>query len=626
MVLGLLRRAGHPDHAPNQTAGQDGAQELQRQAELAGQPERHDLGLLVLGQEDQGGPRVGIRGIGVEDSLALEPGRPRRDGTPPGLYKLEVEPRLQPELLPERQGRLLRHRLRPGAARRRRAPARFDCGTGTGRGLRRPGSTTTLRPQNVANLDGNYFRGGMGGNHEFKFGFGYREVEVDSNSIYGGDPTASWAMNYGRGQTRSFAATASPGTKSQLHERLHQRHLHQGPPDHQPGPALRPADLGSVPSARAGQPGLIPNRFRRSTSTAAARACPGTTSRRASASRTRSTRAARRVVRASYAKYASQISHRRRHLGQPDRLGQLPRLLLGRRQRGRGWSQRDEVLLDQGIQYYGYVDPANPTRRSRPNTIDPDLPPTRTTSSWPASTTSCSPTSRSSGAYTWRKSNDIPWQPRNGLTRRLHRAAPVTRNRSPTSRAFSRDPFGRRAACRGAPTPTGPTTPTLQRRRALDDQAPVQQVDGPRGLLLERLDRELRRRTWPATPASRPRRAPRPITFGAGAHSGPLVDGGQVAQLSGGSGKGNVIYYQREVAGHRERASSNCLGTWSSPVHCSHARATRGRPTSPSTSPARRLDRRPSRRQRGRPPLRRHRATWTSVWPRTSRSAGPRPC
>jgi hypothetical protein len=32
------------------------------------------------------------------------------------------------------------------------------------------------------------------------------------------------------------------------------------------------------------------------------------------------------------------------------------------------------------------------------------------------------------------------------------------------------------------------------------------------------------------------------VTFGGGVLSGPLVDGGQVSQLSGGSGKGNVIY------------------------------------------------------------------------------------
>ena len=31
------------------------------------------------------------------------------------------------------------------------------------------------------------------------------------------------------------------------------------------------------------------------------------------------------------------------------------------------------MLLDQGIQYYAFVDPANPTAVSAVNTIDPDL-------------------------------------------------------------------------------------------------------------------------------------------------------------------------------------------------------------------------------------------------------------
>ena len=47
-----------------------------------------------------------------------------------------------------------------------------------------------IRPQKVLNVDGNYFFSGMGGNHELKFGFGYRDLKTTSSSAYGGDGLA----------------------------------------------------------------------------------------------------------------------------------------------------------------------------------------------------------------------------------------------------------------------------------------------------------------------------------------------------------------------------------------------------------------------------------------------------
>ena len=89
VVLRLLRHAGHPHRAPQRHAGQDAAQELQRQAELAGHPERHAVGLLVLGQEGEVRPRRRATRPHEDDSLLWNQDDERRDGTPPGLYKLE---------------------------------------------------------------------------------------------------------------------------------------------------------------------------------------------------------------------------------------------------------------------------------------------------------------------------------------------------------------------------------------------------------------------------------------------------------------------------------------------------------------------------------------------------------
>jgi hypothetical protein len=44
-----------------------------------------------------------------------------------------------------------------------------------------------IRPQKNFNLDGNYFFSGLGGNNELKFGFGYRNLTTTSISSYSGD-------------------------------------------------------------------------------------------------------------------------------------------------------------------------------------------------------------------------------------------------------------------------------------------------------------------------------------------------------------------------------------------------------------------------------------------------------
>jgi len=51
----------------------------------------------------------------------------------------------------------------------------------------------SIRPQKVGNIDGNYFRAGMGGNHEFKFGFAYRDMSTNSTTAYNGNGLVGWA-------------------------------------------------------------------------------------------------------------------------------------------------------------------------------------------------------------------------------------------------------------------------------------------------------------------------------------------------------------------------------------------------------------------------------------------------
>lgn len=51
----------------------------------------------------------------------------------------------------------------------------------------------SVRPQKTANLDASYFRAGMGGNHELKFGFSYRDVITNSATRYNGNGVVGYA-------------------------------------------------------------------------------------------------------------------------------------------------------------------------------------------------------------------------------------------------------------------------------------------------------------------------------------------------------------------------------------------------------------------------------------------------
>ena len=53
----------------------------------------------------------------------------------------------------------------------------------------------TVRPQKQYRLDGSKFLGIMGMNHEFKFGFGYRDTPVESASIYPGAASGYWTYS-----------------------------------------------------------------------------------------------------------------------------------------------------------------------------------------------------------------------------------------------------------------------------------------------------------------------------------------------------------------------------------------------------------------------------------------------
>jgi hypothetical protein len=65
-------------------------------------------------------------------------------------------------------------------------------------------SSDFLRPQTTVQLDGNYFFGGMGGNHELKFGASWKKTESSSATIYSGNKTRATFNTDGQHRARFF--------------------------------------------------------------------------------------------------------------------------------------------------------------------------------------------------------------------------------------------------------------------------------------------------------------------------------------------------------------------------------------------------------------------------------------
>ena len=125
LVLGFLRQERHPHRPLRADEGPDAAQELERQAQLAGQQQRHALRVLVQRGEGEDRARSGRRDQ-LARQLPLEPGQLlsrrglRRALRPARPLEDGVEPHLRSELQPEREVRV----LRLGIRLRRRSPGR----------------------------------------------------------------------------------------------------------------------------------------------------------------------------------------------------------------------------------------------------------------------------------------------------------------------------------------------------------------------------------------------------------------------------------------------------------------------------------------------------------------------
>jgi hypothetical protein len=312
----------------------------------------------------------------------------------------------------------------------------FEDGVGRGNGWFNLYNTRPLK--NVINIDGNYFASGMGGNHELKFGFGYKKAAVLSSTIYGG---TSGLLGYDFGPGARYIHVARQGflklesdfynvylgdtfTKGNLTVNAGIRwDLQQA----ENAAALVPAQ-GTFPELLpaidfpGGGVGIEWNDI---SPRVGFNYALGDTRKTA--------------LRASYALYAGKLNTLAVTTDNP--LAGSYLAYIWDDTNGDQLPQPGEVRRDLGIQYYGGVDPSNPAATFSPNTIDPDYSAPKDHEFIVGVDHELMADLAMSVAYTWRRSSDQrDWAPRIGLDSSDYSPNAVVSRNGFSAQTFSPDP------------------------------------------------------------------------------------------------------------------------------------------------------------------------------------------
>ena len=289
-----------------------------------------------------------------------------------------------------------------------------------------------LRPQYTFNAEASYFTSGMGGNHELRFGGGYRQVNSTSSDTYPGggiqlryNATSTRVRLYRAQLTKGKVAVSSgyvsdTFTKNRLTLNLGLRF------DHQTG-----TDLPSTTEANSFIPNVLP--------TLDYAGGAGKVSWNDFSPRLGLTYALddgrHTILRASFARYAGQISSADSNWRNPLALSYLEYNWNDANRDGA--YQSGEADLSRFTGFAG-VDPANPTAAESSNQIDPDYHANKDNEIVAGIERQLAPNLAVSAAYTWRKSTDLTatqllsgyyWYSWIGVTSAdYHQEAPVTRN------------------------------------------------------------------------------------------------------------------------------------------------------------------------------------------------------
>jgi len=272
------------------------------------------------------------------------------------------------------------------------------------------------KPWKTLNIDGSYFAAGMGGNHELRFGFGYRHWPNNSAASYGGnaivaihnsddptDPTSRVAQVWRNGEVSfegnyTSAYLGDTFTKGRMTLNLGLRWDKQtgnlAPSTGQANPLF--PELVPALEFDGNVPGISWNDISPRVSLTYA------------LNESRKT-----VARLSYARYAGQFGPIDSQFNSPVTYNYNYLAYGWKDVNGDGFAQKAEILTGAGVLYSSGIDPANPTALVSINKIDPDYHANHDQEVVVGLEHEIAANFSMGAAYTWRRGVDtIAWTPR----------------------------------------------------------------------------------------------------------------------------------------------------------------------------------------------------------------------
>ncbi len=162
-----------------------------------------------LGSKQKFGRSPGTGYVEADGILWNQDNASTDGGLPVGLWKLEVNHTFSPNFFMSAKGAYYDTGF--GLLARGDKTKSFTYNDVTGNADGTYIDYLSVRPQKTYNVDANYFRAGMGGNHELKFGFSYRDVLTNSSTRYNGNGLVGIYAGPGTGGGDNQAVIARDG-------------------------------------------------------------------------------------------------------------------------------------------------------------------------------------------------------------------------------------------------------------------------------------------------------------------------------------------------------------------------------------------------------------------------------
>jgi hypothetical protein len=402
----------------------------------------------------------------------------------------------------------------------------------------------TLRPEHIANLDGNYFFTGLGGSNELKFGFSYRRTPVTSTTTFSGNQILGIVYGAdGSGNPTGIAQITRPLDKTVLTQyssgyvgdtltsgrltvNVGVRYDHQTGANEASSAPANPAFPNLLPALNypGGGPAIDWNNWSPRVAVTVA------------LDDSRKT-----VARASYSRYAGQLANGDQGFVNP--LGSAAVLAYNWTDLNHdGVVQPNEINFASGLQYSAFVNPSNPASAVTVNQLASNYSANIGNEAIVGIDRELIPDFAVNLAYTYRHESDIiEWEQRLGLTTANYTmGTPVTAN-GYSAVAFSPDPTLVAASNGGSILENRPDYHTT--------------YNGVELSLVKRLSHKWMARVafaymdWaeyydgPGSVQNPTRTDVTYIPLGeAFSTAGPQVNGGQFVPRSAGSGKGDIFY------------------------------------------------------------------------------------